>query len=69
MNETTREQLTEILRSRLKMFTEMGYSPTDEPVLKALADYIIALAPHIVDGTVRFQIGTKPVVNNGKGES
>jgi hypothetical protein len=57
---TTRDQLIEIIRKNMQLFTEMGCKPTDDAVVKAMADYIIALAPHIVDGTVQFEIGTKP---------
>ena len=67
MSKTTRQELMDIIRMRLGFFTEMGCKPDDERVAGAMADYIIALAPHILPGKVQFdtKVVDESIKSNG----
>jgi hypothetical protein len=55
MKKTTRKELEEIIRGRLKFFEDTGCKPASDPVVWAVTDYILALAPHILSGKVQFE--------------
>lgn len=54
METVTHQELKDILRTQLDVFSKMELSPTDEVVLKSLADYIIALSEPIRAGRITF---------------
>jgi hypothetical protein len=62
---TTRKELEATLADRLSVFRNTELSPDDEVVVGAIADYIVSLVPHLLDGSIRFVLEDR--VANGKG--
>jgi hypothetical protein len=52
----SKQELEEAIKMRLQLFTEIGCKPTDDAVVKSLAEYIIHLAPYIVSGKMQFEV-------------